>query len=258
MTLRMFCNKIIKYHLFPANPGKVVVFNDEKDDNVLSAFPYTVQKQLIYQVSDSLSQDIILDLESWGHLKWTMQVIGHAFRMPIDDISLKTSCLSIYLKWLLGEIYDLPKAVREFRETDMHDKLLIKIFQHLSMAFEPRDLTNSDLTVTGISETQKKQFASLNINLCFDIVKGLFLVIRKHERFISEDTWVSLLKILFGIVDTVLGNCLKEEGIPEYTQMVDRLAEPLMKLLVETIQRAKCRDQFLWKLIIVRLSDLSL
>ena len=42
------------------------------------------------------------------------------------------------------------------------------------------------------------------------------------------------------------------EKLHEYIQMVDRLTEPLMQLLVETLLRGKCRDPFFWNLIIVR------
>lgn len=201
-------------------------------------------------MSDALADGEAVDLKTWGHLKWTMQILGQSFRMPLDDIALKTLCKSIYFRWLLDETGNDPVALKEIRGTVLHDKLLIRIVQHLSLAFEQRSFTNGEST----NDSHIKQISSLNINLLFDIVKGLFSIIRKFQFGISEKSWSELLKVIFGIVDTVLSS----HGSPDNSQYeymmqsADRLAESLTQLLFETILRAKYKDSFMWELIIVR------
>lgn len=212
-----------------------------------------VQKRLINDISEPLSGNETVNLLSWGHLKWTMQILGQAFRMPLDDISLKTLCKSIYFKWLLDDESQVPPAVKELRGTANHDQLLLKIVQHFSLAFEARSFTNAE---SGATESQIKQNSALNVNLCFDIVNGLFLIIRKYDLIISLDSWTVLLKVLFGIADTVLGrqtSLTLDSSQNEYlSQLSERLATPLTQLLFEALLRARYCDRFLWDLIIVK------
>lgn len=193
-----------------------------------------------------------MHLLSWGQCKWTMQILGQAFRMPMDDISLKTSCRSIYLSWLLDRDTEVPTIVKEIRGTHMVDQLLITIVQQFSLAFEVRPFTNAE---SGLNESQVKQYSVLNVNLCFDIVKGLFSAIRKYELILSPDNWSVLLKVIFGIVDTVLGHqnsTTNDSSQDEYiSQLSERLSTPLTQLLFEALIRAKYRDPILWNLISV-------
>ena len=228
----------------------------------MSGFPYNAQKRLIAEISNSFLDLPLANLSSWGHITWTMEILGHAFKLPIEDVSLMKAVKTIYLNWILGDKSDLPSAIKDSRGTPYQDQLLIIIAQHFSLAFDPRTLsTAGDLSTSGEVKLTDDQIKTAIIsygNLCLDIVNGFVLIIRNFDATLSKDAWVSLLKVIFGISETVLGskNSYKEESTQTdlSVNFADRLAAPLVELLIESIIRAKYTDSFLWGLIMVILS----
>eukprot|EP00733_Pompholyxophrys_punicea_P002879 Pompholyxophrys_punicea_v1_NODE_2607_length_367_cov_9.599359.p1 type:complete len:121 gc:universal NODE_2607_length_367_cov_9.599359:365-3(-) len=70
--------------------------------NILDIFPLPVKKTLISEVTTFLlaSDDVQL-LSSREHVLWVMEVIGHAFCMPIEEAPLIVNATNVYRRWLL-------------------------------------------------------------------------------------------------------------------------------------------------------------
>lgn len=96
------------------------LLDGDETSNILAVFPLDVRRVLIQQVTESLLSStqheakagkgpretprplpIHAMLHSSAHVQWVMEVVGHGFALPIEDVTIIQDAVSIYTQWLL-------------------------------------------------------------------------------------------------------------------------------------------------------------
>jgi len=85
--------------------------------NVLARFPLSVKKTLITEVTATLhnNQDFAL-LSSMAHMRWSMEVLGQGFALPLEDLAIAHNASQVYTQWLF-ERENRPLAFRQAEGT---------------------------------------------------------------------------------------------------------------------------------------------
>jgi hypothetical protein len=211
-----------------------------------------------------------------------MEVLGAAFTLPPEDVHLMDSAFAIYKEWLFKEENAcVPPFLESIQGIAQEQEMWLKILQHFSLIFEPRSATSSDtqtspvqgsiprsLTFSGNGGFVPDEGSRKFVDTCHTIVRCIFLVIRRLGDEFTRETWDTVIKIIFGIVDGLLKEpplskekqklvskltTFSEEKRSDLTSyLADSLAESLIFLLAETWLRSQTTNQVLWDILKVK------
>ncbi|KAJ1984308.1 hypothetical protein H4R34_000732 [Dimargaris verticillata] len=125
---------------------KLRFLNLPEESDLLTTFPVTTRKAFVKEVVN-----VVTDAESgpnllptFAHVWWVMVILGQAFELPLEDLSITDSVINIYQQWLL-EPKTRPLAFRAASHPHEEQRLFQKIFLHMSMIFEqPISTTHFD------------------------------------------------------------------------------------------------------------------
>ncbi|KAJ3218180.1 hypothetical protein HDU67_006442 [Dinochytrium kinnereticum] len=232
----------------------------EKSD-IIHAFPIIVKKKLIWEVVQCLipTSTVMLDpsltLTSPAHVKWVMELIGHGFSLPIEDVSIINGCMLVYTSWLM-ETSARPAAVRYSTGTSFEQLFWQAIYKHISLVFEPRKQHESHVSPWINSQKGSDESGHVidtHVDLCRTALKLYLNSVRALGRDFSEETWTIVLKVALGVADCLLSepcgmtgrarngggrergsfNERIEEADDPGPKMADALCEDLIRVLIE-------------------------
>ncbi|KAJ3024755.1 UNVERIFIED_CONTAM: hypothetical protein HDU68_007809 [Siphonaria sp. JEL0065] len=157
-----------------------------------------------------------------------MELLGHGFSLPIEDVVIVNECINVYKAWLLegGDSAIVPPGSRGYEQLFWQT-----IFMHSSLLFQPRksyDSANFSPVSNQQQQTQEvltsEALVSTHINLCRHILLMILTAAQQqangsphassnsnpvnsqqpyHLDF-SRETWIVLLKVLLSSADRLL------------------------------------------------------
>ncbi|EFC50362.1 rap/ran GTPase-activating protein [Naegleria gruberi] len=193
--------------------------------NILKTFPLDVKRVVISSIVDYFNNQNNTaknGLSTTAHVEWVMEVVGHAFQLPIADHQTIDRAINVYNKWLFEE-NQRPIPLQENLQYFVQ-----QIFNHFSLLFEER---GPESGATGGQEERKH-----HIHLC-NRVLDIFLQMGLKGDMLEEVTWNHILKIILGITDSTLRG---KRGLPE-------LSYGLLKVLFELWLCSLSDDKVMWR-----------
>ena len=173
--------------------SKCELVKSQDDSHILKAFSPECSRDICYTTISYLTsidagQDIRDMLSSATHIKWAMEILGHAFALRMEDYDIIKGTIEIYEKWL-----------RIDRRIDMRPPCILHVEQgfiqemlgHLSLLFEDRG---------GKDASSIEQ----HISLCQRVLDLYLAVGRVRGSELDAYTWERLLRLMIGISDSVL------------------------------------------------------
>lgn len=236
--------------------------NITTESDVLGSFPLDVKCQMISQMNKyllSAEGEPSEVLTSPNHVKFAMELVGQGLDLPLYNISIISSSITVYANWLL-EPKKRPLIMLELGESSIEFQNHIQdIFKHLSMVFRPRIISEGShqqgLPNLGPTTKQKDHFDDYisffnqHIELCDRVLtQHILTTVKLHSSHFTQETWIVLLKVMLGICDTLLTQPLSRSTAPvpssaapgKYPEfhdrehvigiMGDKLCEPLIKV----------------------------
>lgn len=167
------------------------------------------------------------------HIRWSMEIIGHAFALHLDDADVIVGAIRIYEKWLgvdgKGSSDSRPKCMTSVEQDFIQD-----ILGHLSLIFEDRN----DSTRSSSEITHK------HVQLCSRVLDMFESVAKRRGRFLSPSTWDRMIRLLLGATDGILHSTRHVLGSPLCGTIVRILMECYLQSLIYCGPRGE-----LWNLI---------
>jgi len=203
------------------------LIHSDPTKNILKNFPLEVKRVVISSIVDYFNtQNAVAKnfLTTTSHVEWVMEVVGHAFQMPIADHQTIDRAINVYNKWLF-EADQRPTPVDENLQY-----FIQQIFNHFSLLFEERGLDSGG---AGTSSQEERKY---HIHLC-NRVLDIFLQMGIKGDMLEEETWNHILKIILGITDSTLRG---KRGLPE-------LSYGLLKVLFELWLCSLSDDKSMWR-----------
>ncbi|KAJ1982960.1 hypothetical protein H4R35_000086 [Dimargaris xerosporica] len=222
---------------------KLRLLNLPEESDLLTTFPVNTRKALVKEVVN-----VVTDAEAGpnllptnAHVWWVMVILGQAFELPLEDLSIADSVINVYQQWLL-EPKTRPLAFRSANHPDEEQRLFQKIFLHMSMIFEqpastthfdsppvsPTSATSPTASGPSSSHTSRRhhhyhqaQTRHTNITLvpgkirestahndylelCKHVLQVVTMAGRTTSSTWSKETWTVLMRVLLGITDYLL------------------------------------------------------
>ncbi|KAF0981277.1 hypothetical protein FDP41_012537 [Naegleria fowleri] len=205
------------------------LIHSDPTKNILKSFPLEVKRVVISAITDYFNQQNATAknfLTTTAHVEWVMEVLGHAFQLPIADHQTIDRAINVYNKWLFEEA-QRPAPLQENLQYFVQ-----QIFNHFSLLFEERGLDGTLGTGGSGSQEEKKH----HIHLC-NRVLDIFLQMGVKGDMLEEETWNHILKIILGITDSTLRG---KRGLPE-------LSYGLLKVLFELWLCSLSDDKTMWR-----------
>jgi hypothetical protein len=160
---------------------------------------------IIQQVTDALLHTTDKKIIStWGHLKWNLEVIGQAFSLSLQNLPLMQNSFSLYRKWIMQE--QELEVFKSISNSPNEQRLWITFAQHFSLVFESKPFDSDAIPQKNIASNldAQKSLVESHLQLCERILELMSSMIRMYESKFTKETWLEMLKILFGIGDAVL------------------------------------------------------
>ncbi|XP_049849368.1 uncharacterized protein LOC126318596 [Schistocerca gregaria] len=218
----MFNSWIKNLELIPASEGL-------ESTNVLRKFPHQVKKILVAEVVSQLfDQEIVDSLTTPAHVRWVLEVVGHGFALPMENLTVIEQCVAIYRNWLVkgGRA---PKGFEGFEQSFWRE-----MFGHLSYLFEPRA---SD------GEAIKSQ-----IRICkYALEEVMYANVKGNKKELSRETWSHYILLALGTVDGIFKNFQVEMGHVGSGALFKALAPLSFRLLMEYFLYSETMDEELWE-----------
>lgn len=161
-----------------------------------------------------------------------MEVLGQAFSLPLEEISVISAAASIYIQWLVDPSKRPPAILQADHQTVQG--FLQTIIQHLSLLFEPKKVDG-----VGAAKPLLATLASKHVEVCKLALRAFTQASR--EDF-SSSTWKILLRVMLGITDYLM-----IMPAQPYCYLVDETAEQLLATLMDLWLRSQLFSATLWK-----------
>jgi hypothetical protein len=254
------------FHTVVGLESNTVATNDQNviDSNVLQSLPFIARRAVVTETTNalyqagpgsegagaSISSQGTSSLSSIFHVRWTMEVLGQAFALPLEDISVVSNATSIYISWLL-EPEKRPPAIQKADGETLQQFLQI-IFRQVSVLFQPKRIE-----VSSSGRPQLATLASKHVELCKSMLRSLAQVATSSQATgpqngldtlsLSTATWKVLLHVLLEV-----SNSLLKAPLNPYCYLAEELGDLLMSIFLELWLRSQIFSASLWK----SLSDL--
>ncbi|EGF76898.1 hypothetical protein BATDEDRAFT_92176 [Batrachochytrium dendrobatidis JAM81] len=205
--------------MFASKLGELGMFAPSPDSGILNAFPLSVKRKLILEITQCLLPrssplgDPGAILTSATHVNWMMEVIGQGFSLPIEDVIVIQDAINVYHSWLL-EKSTRPAIIQQCGDSsDLAQGFFQTIFKHYSLMFVPRvgnsvqsiNLQQSISTNSKISDLEEcADNTAAHIELCRKVLSILLAASKTLANTFTTETWVVLVKVLLGISDIIL------------------------------------------------------
>ncbi|GMF09631.1 unnamed protein product [Phytophthora lilii] len=156
--------------------------------------------------------DPLAVLPSGHHIRWAMEVLGHAFALPMEDAEVIAGSLRIYRRWL-GADPDgkdqRPACMQKVEQTFIQDML-----GQMTLLFEER-------SNNGVPS------GSVESNMATHTFDAL---VKHRGTQLSNSTWDRLIRLILGAADGLLHNLRNQLG--------NQLCGQLVRLLFEVYIRS--------------------
>eukprot|EP00842_Homolaphlyctis_polyrhiza_P006533 jgi/Hompol1/6881/HPOL_000570-RA len=194
--------------MFAPRISELGMLTPSPDTGILNAFPLSVRRKLISEITQCLlPRSLLINdpgsiLKSAAHVKWMMEVVGQGFSLPLEDVSVIQDSINVYHQWLLDE----PTRPWAIRNADKDPNLVQQFFQHYSLLFIPRvRLTPTPLPPTKTSEMEDcLEMALSHVDLCKKVLNIILSAAKTIGHCFTSETWIVLLKVMLGVCDTLL------------------------------------------------------
>lgn len=131
---------------------------DHLETNILGPLPLPIRRVLISEITNYLQPapgkgppDPAL-FRSTAHVKWYMEVLGQGFCLPLEDMDITSSDISIYAQWLFQPQMRPVAIMDEALEQEFYQI----IFHQCSLLFQPR-ITQAQAVPNPPSTSQRQQ-----------------------------------------------------------------------------------------------------
>lgn len=131
---------------------------DHLETNILGPLPLPIRRVLISEITNYLQPapgkgppDPAL-FRSTAHVKWYMEVLGQGFGLPLEDMDITSSDISIYAQWLFQPQMRPVAIMDEALEQEFYQI----IFHQCSLLFQPR-ITQAQAVPNPSSTSQRQQ-----------------------------------------------------------------------------------------------------
>jgi hypothetical protein len=170
-------------------------------------------------------------LSTLFHVRWVMEIIGQAFTLPLEDITVINNATAIYIQWLV-EPTKRPLVIQK-ADYETQQWFLQTLFRHMSLLFNAKKVDGA-----GAAKPLLATLASKHVELCKLVLRTLSQVANvspydamdnDHDPIMSSTTWKILLRVLLG------ASYLSEE-----------LGEHLLSTLMELWLRSQIFSTELW------------
>jgi hypothetical protein len=213
----MFLPCILKQELLP----------DRDDTCVLKEFrtSRTITISMVRELETSNASKKMLLTEF--HVRWAMEVIGHAFTLPIEDAKDISGALSLYERWLLSEV-DRPIPISRDETPFFKD-----IFCHISLLFLPR------------GKLPDRELISSHVNLCS---KAIDILMKIARRRLHKDSLETLLAVTLGICHQLLSVPYEQGDLTGHiaSSIANKLECHLTILVLDVWFRSRTTSPKLW------------
>ncbi|KAI9347302.1 hypothetical protein BDR26DRAFT_855004 [Obelidium mucronatum] len=213
--------------------GQLGLLSHQDDTNIIAPLPLIVRKKMIWEAVQCLTQRSVTlnythTLTSFTHVKWYMELLGHGFNLPIEDVVIVNECINVYKTWLLegGDPLMVPPGSKGYEQIFWQ-----KIFMHASLLFQPRkSYDSSPISNSQQPATQEILTSEALVNTHVTLCRHILLMIltsaqqqttscaaqttsnsnpastqqQTYHLDFSRDTWIVLLKVLLGCADRLL------------------------------------------------------
>ncbi|RLN86510.1 hypothetical protein BBJ28_00024676 [Nothophytophthora sp. Chile5] len=183
--------------------------------------------------------DPVAVLPSGHHIRWAMEVLGHAFALPMEDADVIAGSLRIYERWLGVDDASLvakggkggkdqrPACMQKVEQTFIQDML-----GQMTLLFEER-------STSGVAS------GSVDASVAKHVVLETFDALTKRRGAqLSPQTWDRMIRLLLGAADGVLHNLRNVLG----NQLCGQLVRLLFEVYLRSLPHCGPRGE-LWSLL---------
>jgi hypothetical protein len=184
----------------------------KQDTNIMGNFPLDVRHTIIAQMNRYFltAQDVAPEslLSSPAHVQFSMEIIGQGCNLPLYLLSIMEDSVAVYQNWLMNPGVR-PRAVGDLSiHSEFSQTFIQVVFRHLSLVFRTRyvgrEMQNPASVKTKDNFEDYTILVNQHIELCKKISRFMIDFITVNTNNLSEETWVLILKVLFGICDQLL------------------------------------------------------
>lgn len=175
-----------------------------------------VVKSIVLSVKMRESEYFMTDF----HIKWSLECIGYAFSMPLDQNITIQQAISIYSNWLLVPS-KRPSLILQSESLYQREML-----GHMSLLFMPRDKNE------------------VHPQLCAKVLSIMRSLIRKS--MLKQENYPYLIKLLLLCFDSVLS---------QGNEVLTVIRGDISRVLFETFIRSEFREPELWTDMLKRFSS---
>ncbi|RKP11295.1 hypothetical protein BJ684DRAFT_22153, partial [Piptocephalis cylindrospora] len=222
------------------------LLSTDQDTNILTTYPLEVRRTMIQPLvqfhASPMGATWCTQSYSVHHVRWTTEVLGAAFTLPIQDAPWSMEpVISVYSRWLV-ESSVRPLVIQQSDpNSDIKQRFLRDIISHASLIFEPD--RGSPLPLN--SETLASRSFQAYVECCRKVLKMYAMAGRLLSNDMDSLTWQSLLGIVLGIADRLYTMKSSHPAFGLYRE----LSEDLMRTLCELWLRSGIHDPPLWSFL---------
>ncbi|KAL4124790.1 hypothetical protein PRIC2_008384 [Phytophthora ramorum] len=211
------------------------------DTYVLKKFSDKCQRGLCSMVVGYLSEDdvdTVNVLPSGHHIRWSMEVLGHSFALPMEDSDVISGSLDIYQRWLGVDAEALdgkdqrPACMQKVEQTFIQDML-----GQMTLLFEER-------SSNGVPSGSVESNMATHVSLCTKVLETFDALVKHRGAQLSNSTWDRLIRLILGAADGLLHNLRNQLG----NQLCGQLVRILFEVYLRSLPQCGPRGE-LWSLL---------
>jgi len=226
--------------------------------DILLGFPLLCRQAMCRQVlpffcENSGALDRVLPTDA--HVRWAMEIVGAAFRLPLADHFFISQAISIYEAWLglgkrargaadAGIEQQQPAAVRVDEE-----RFQQAIVDHMSLLFE---VDKRESYSASVSAKERDALHQKQRELCSRVL-GIWCSLGRHAT-LSRATWVRLVRVATGTTDRLLRQASGPAGVARdlAKELCPESTRTLLELCLRSLPHVGEERAPLWKLLCTR------
>ncbi|OWZ23606.1 hypothetical protein PHMEG_0001515, partial [Phytophthora megakarya] len=223
--------------------SKTELVPQSADSYVLKKFSDKCQRGMCSMVVGYLTEDnvdTLTALPSGHHIRWAMEVLGHAFALPMEDADVISGSLGIYQRWLGVDDESLspkgkdqrPSCMQKVEQTFIQDML-----GQMTLLFEER-------TSNGVPSGNAETNMATHVSLCTKVLETFDTLVKHRGPQLSNSTWDRVIRLILGAADGLLHNLRNQLG----NQLCGQLVRLLFEVYLRSLPHCGPRGE-LWSLL---------